>query len=155
MFPIKPCASTALLWALWRAREMASHLNHSWLQFTEKHGQPLLLYSFLYSLCSLRLNSSWFMSAWFQGKLFSLDLCWNLANSNGLLLSLSELGHFCFPHSCSISLFYVVMVLPATNTIFCFSQLKVISLWMLKIMSSALICIVISTHHPEWIKARL
>lgn len=78
MFPIKPGASTAWLWAFWRAPGMASHLNHSWLQFTENHGQPLLLYSFVYSLCSLRLNSSWFMSAWCQSKLFSLDLCWNL-----------------------------------------------------------------------------
>lgn len=78
MFPVKPGASTAWLWAFWRAPGMASHLNHSWLQFTGNHGQPLLLYSFVYSLCSLRLNSSWFMSAWCQSKLFSLDLCWNL-----------------------------------------------------------------------------
>lgn len=46
-----------------------------------------------------------------------------LANSNSLLLSLSELGRLCFPHSHSVSLFYVVMVLPAANTIFSFSQL--------------------------------
>lgn len=55
-----------------------SHLKPSWLQFTENRAQPLLLYGFVYSLCSLRLNSSWFMSAWCQSKLFSLDLCWNL-----------------------------------------------------------------------------
>lgn len=76
--PCLPCASRASLWALWHARERASHLNHLWLQFTEKHGQLLLLYSFVYSLCWLRLNSSWFMSAWCQSKPFSLDLCWNL-----------------------------------------------------------------------------
>lgn len=44
-----------------------------------------------------------------------------LANTNSLLLTLSELGHFCFPHG-SFGLFHVVVVLPAANTIFCFSQ---------------------------------
>jgi len=46
-----------------------------------------------------------------------------LANSNSLLLLLSELGQLCFPHSHRVGLFYVVMVLPAANTIFSFSQL--------------------------------
>lgn len=79
VFPIEPCtSSTALSWGLGRAQEMASHLNHSSLLFPGSHGQTVLLYNLLYSLCSLRLSSSWFMSVWCQTKLFSLDLWWNL-----------------------------------------------------------------------------